>query len=237
MRTTYATLSELNMLYSSASDYTTEAQENAQTLSFELVNSFLNSTLNIPPTGQIGILKIAQAKFYQWILETSNIGYTEELTNLYNANAEMLKGIQQDQLTVPGYQYSNENAGYHIVEQSSAAGILHIMPNQLPNYPAKYKIVITTGGAVRSGNVRYSVYRDDDISTAVQTNITAKFELRTLFDGYAGTLAFLDSPTVLFNGTFVANDYFWIECVPQYQVDTAPPAEANKSIVQGRVVY
>lgn len=223
---TYASLTELATMYTQTNDYTTNEKENAQQMSFDLVNSFISSEITIPYSPAFdgegsripGILKVIQSKFFQYLLETSNIGYTEESQKLYDATVKMCQKLTQNEMTLPGVTHNSKDLGFKITELNcvDAKGNLYIQGGCYANLPVFYKIVITHSGTVRSGNVTYSVYRSDDLSIPLCTSQVAKYTYAPLIGTSAlpANVYTIDTVMVAFDGEWTIDDFIWIEGQP-----------------------
>jgi len=175
----YINDTEIANMYPNYSEFTTAQVEEAKEKSYGLVNSFLNSKLVLPAVSDSGdypeILKIIQIGFLRWILETSNVGYTDELQKLYNSMSDMAKKITQNELTLPDIEKFYQQVGWHVSNFSnvSISGSFVELSGGPPEYIKRYTVLIVSGGY--SDNVVYDVYRSDS-STAVESGLAGKYD-------------------------------------------------------------
>jgi len=224
---TYITLTEANELYPLSSDYTSSLQAEALSQSYGLVNSHISSELRIPaikPDGQApSILKIAQCKFYRYLLEFSNMGFTEENQNLYNTTAEMLSKITANELTVPDLQTYPTDIGWHLVDQSITNGSIYARgspPTQRTQYNVSF---YHTGSAYPTASYMKFTRTDSD---------TVKATMTGSYDWVALTLD-TESIELRFDGHFTASDSFGVLGIPR--VDNM--STTKHVIKQGKVYY
>lgn len=242
--TTYITSSEMSLFYTDYSEHSAEIQAEALSSSYSLVNSFLNPEVKIPYVapwdgvsqsieGVPAILKIAQAQFCQYLCQFSNLGYTEELQSQYEATADMLRGIQEGELGIPGSSISEAQLGWTLASQTTASssGYVHILnPGYYPyNYYQTVEVVIdstTSGLQPYHGTFNPTTYatyktRRPNISSSYQeTGLKADNQWQTITDG---------GPTISFEGFFDEGDVFIFKGVPTNAQNVEEPAG---SIVQ-----
>jgi hypothetical protein len=204
----YITLTEANRLYPLAADYSSSLQGDALSASYGLVNSFVSSELRIPaisPDGQSpSILKIAQLKFYKYILEFSNMGQTDENQELYDKTAEMLSKITQNELTVPDVQTFPTDIGWHLINQSIANGSAFIRGGY-PSVRTQVNVnFYHTGSAYPTASYMKFVRTDSD---SVIATMTGSYDWASLT---------LDDVSVelRYDGKFSASDSFGILGIP-----------------------
>lgn len=212
--TTYITSTEANYLYNNDASFTANQRTNALTVSFGLVNDYLNSALAVPVmtewdgTSTIeapSVLKVAQGRFYQWILETGNIGHTDELQALFDSVKEMVQGITANEIAVSTAMVFEAEAGWHITSITRGTGFettggVYVRGTP-PTYRSFYRITTAgigegeahdTGGYVADEDFTWTAYRSDDdaarVSTQVPTwewqSVDSAFEIR--WDGQWG---------------------------------------------------
>lgn len=136
--TTYITAAEAQSYFTSFKDYgddpTLAALSDRQTLaltaSFGLVNSYISSKLAVPVVGEWDgastifapePLKMLQAQFAQYLLEFGNVGYTEELNNLYQSVVAQCRAITQNELVVNQAEVFESQVGWHITSRTNSA--------------------------------------------------------------------------------------------------------------------
>lgn len=219
----YITIDEARLLYPNLDDYEPEQIQIALDASFSLVNSFLDATIKIPAIDNAGgipyILKIHQAKFFQYVLEGTNIGYSDELKNLYDATAAQLKQITVNELIVSEIQTTSVEIGWNVVDYKSAAGKVYVDGTPPPyNYSLNFKCI--TGGYPQE--TKWDVYRSD--SDEVFVTVNGSFEWTSVEN--TGLLFRLD-------GQFVIDDGFTVQGIP----DTKNIVSAKPIIKQSTIQY
>lgn len=240
--TSFITSIELAYFYPQSTDYTTDEINNALSGSCGLVMSYLNSNLSLtPPYEKDGngsypeILKINQAQFARWILETSNVGYTDELQNLYNATADVVGKISQNEITIPSVKHYGTETGWKIskIINSGSLGYAYLKAGQVPTSPTQYKLVCTSVGTnyVDSNAVTFNVYTD--YSASPICTCTATYLYNNIISNYSGTISF-DSLDMMFIGQWTNGDIIYVNGVPAEMVN------ANKddlTLKQGYILY
>lgn len=230
----FLTDTEFELFYPQAIDYDATTKANALSGSAGLVNSYLNTTLKVPEGDKSPyILKIAQSQFARYILEFGNVGETDDVRNMYNNTADMVKAITQNELSIPTVTNYPGTVGFNIVERSVASTGYITIRDGSPNNVCNYKLLCTTGGQVASGNVRFSVFRDDNIDSALVTNVEVSLIYNNVLRDYSGTL-YIDDLEVSFSGQFTSGDYFIISAVPYESINET--VEDNK-LQQGYILY
>jgi phage gp36-like protein len=115
----YLTKEDAPLYFSNITEFESVQIEKALEKACSLVNSFLHPDIPLPAIaadGTIpGILTIAQARFTQWILESANQGYTEELQNLYQSTASMLAKLTNEELKLSEVK-NKPNSAIHQAE-------------------------------------------------------------------------------------------------------------------------
>ena len=222
---TYITSTEANYFFNGDTNYTSAQKTNALTVSFGLVNDFVNPVLKIPVVGEWDgestieapqVLKVAQGSFYQWVLERGNHGYTDELNDLYNATAEMLRSLTQNELSAAVAQTYAHEAGWHITSVTRTANVGEVyVRGTSPLIRKNYKIVISTGGSaeyVAGGTASFDAYRSDTEAAVVSAQLL-DFEWKTVHDTFE----------IRFDGQWNNGDTIRIVGIPESKVDTVSP--------------
>lgn len=223
--TSYITKDEAYLFYPQAADYSEEQVDLALNTSFSLVNSFLDSNLKLPAINSSGdipyILKLHQAKFLQYVLESMNIGYSDELKNLYDSTAEALKKLTQNELTVSEIQITPIEIGWNIKEikfqKPGAAVNIKGVPPEI-SYTLNFKCISPGFPADTS----WEIYRSD--SPLLFKTINGSFDWTTI----EGTTL-----SVRFDGEFTIGDEFTVYGQP----DTKKVVSPNRILKQSEVLY
>jgi hypothetical protein len=127
----YLSTTEATERFPNDVDYSAPQRASALIQSFSLVNSFLDSKLNVPVLcGWDGettetapdILKIVQGMFYTWLLQTSNVGYPEEMNTLFAEAVGFAKKITENELSISGAMTFEREVGWHIVKKTQVTG-------------------------------------------------------------------------------------------------------------------
>ncbi|MCA9313180.1 hypothetical protein KDA08_02525 [Candidatus Saccharibacteria bacterium] len=243
---TYISAAEASLYYSEYAEHSAGVQAEALSASFGLVNSFLNPAIKIPYVapwdgvsqtvdGVAPILKITQARFCQWICQSNNVGYTDELQALYEATAEMLRALQGGELGIPDTTITDAQTGWALASQTCASGVMHILQPDiyLHSYPMSVEIVIDS---VSSGLQPYhSTFNSS-------TYATYKYRFPSISSSYIDTGIKADNQwqyipdagvSVMFEGFFSPNESFLLRGVPDTAVNVA---EAPRGIIQRQLL-
>lgn len=231
---TYITAAEATTAYPQDQDYSAGQRSLALTTSYGLVNGYVSSKLAIPIVAKWDgestisapeVLKECQHQFYQWKLESINNGWTQELQNKFDAAVKLASGITQDQLTEPGAETYEHQAGWHITKITNADsnGTCEVT-GAAPSLSMFYRIVITTGGYAGSGAIVFDAYRSD-LGTAHKSGLAGSFISWTSID---------DGLSIRFDGQWKAADEIRIAGVPHEQVNAAAKSNTLKT---GAIAY
>jgi len=246
--TTYVTDAQMSLFYSEWEDHSVDVQAEALTSSYGMVNAFLNPVVQIPYTppwngtdqtieGVPAILKTCQARFAQWIAQSANVGYTDELQELYDSTVEILRGIQAGELGIPGTSISEEQTGWAVTAQSCASGTVHILNPDAYYHSTPWTVELVMDHAT-SGLLPYHStfnsssyasykYRFPNISTDwQQTGQAADNQWVTIPDA---------SLTISFEGSFNPNETFIIRGIPKnaQNVNEAPRGIVQRPLTRG----
>lgn len=224
---TYITSTEANYFFTNDSDYATNVKSNALETSFGMVNTYIAPTIELPVIGQwdgIGdtldspkLLKVCQARFYQWILESGNMGHTDELQNLYEATAEILRGIRQEDFALPTSK-SADMVGWHIIERDSESNGEMLCKGLAPTLSQTYQIEITTGGY--PSDIIYDVYRSDS-NTAILTDQVGSFDWGNVNGEF----------DIRFDGQHSADEYYVVRGIPSSDVTVPTDSKTIKQTI------
>lgn len=189
MITTYLSSTDAELYYpesSGTSNYSAALKALALKDSFGLVNRFIESKYRAPIIGDwdgessttsISELRIAQSRFYRWILEYSNIGESVEAKDVFNGIVDFCNQIRQKQIDMGGATYPNE-VGWNITEitQDSNIGGIQIR-GSAPLFKTHYLLTVTSTGTnyVGDGALTFTVTRDDT-ATARETDTVATYD-------------------------------------------------------------
>ncbi len=156
--TTYITSAEATYFYDDA-NYAAAEKSQALTISFGLLNGYLNSALEIPIVPEwngsdttitaSAVLKLGQGKFYEYLLRRGEVGDTPEVKDVFNAAVEYVQSITQEQLTIPSAGTYEREVGWHLVSKSNTGGGDCFIKGSAPSYNQHIKLVIT-GAATAS---------------------------------------------------------------------------------------
>lgn len=244
--TTYITAAEAALYYSEYTEHSSGVQSEALASSYGLVNSFLNPAIKLPYTapwdgvsqsiqGVSPILKITQARFCQWICQTNNVGYTEELQALYESTADMLRSLQAGELGIPDVTVVEAQTGWSLASQSCASGTVHILNHDayLNSYPMSVEIVIDSAS---SGLQPYhSTFNPT-------TYATYKYRFPSISSSYIASAQAANNQwhyipdaglTIMFEGFFSPDESFLFRGIPDSAINTA---EAPRGIVQRQLL-
>lgn len=219
----YITMDEAYNLYPNTEEYAPEQQESALQTSFSLVNSFLDGSYNVPVVmtdGNVpGILKIAQARFLQWVLEHSNHGWSQELDNLFNSTAEMCRKLGANELLISEVATTGQELGWNITSTDFDLGKVFVS-GVAPEIETDYTFTMTVSGTHYVADTEWNVVRSD--SATIVYNITGDYEWQDV-DGYL---------QIRFDGQFIGGETFSVKGVP----DTSN-VTSNKPIIKQSTIY
>ncbi len=212
MVTSYITMDEAVLLYPNVNDFDAEQQEIALETSFSMVNSFLDGNLNIPVIMQDGeipaVLKVSQARFFQWVLEHSNQrGWTEELQNLHDFTAEFLSKLGANELLISEVVTSPSEVGWNVVDTSLTLGKVFVL-GLAPAVQTEYTFACTHSGTQYVADSTFDVTRSD--SSSVLYSLTGSFDWQQV-----------DSESYLyvrFDGQFLSGEGFTVKGMPNKNV-------------------
>jgi hypothetical protein len=206
-------------------DYDPEQQSNALSVSFSFVNSYLDSTLNVPAIlvdGSVpAILKVLQSRFYQWVLETSNHGWSQELQNLYDSISESCRKITLNEILVSEIQITSQEIGWNIVDGNCAAGQVFVSGNAPLEVNNLVFTVVSTGTTYVADTI-FETKRSD--SNAVFATINGDFDWQVVGVSYLN---------IRFDGQFTSGETFSVKGVP----DTLNVVSSKLIIQQSSVLY
>lgn len=238
--TTYITAVEATLFYSD-SQYDSNSKTQALELSFGLLNGYLNSALQIPIVPEWNgsdaslespaVLKIAQGKFYEYLLRRGAVGDTPSVVEVFDAAVLFAQSITQEQLTVPEAQTFPREAGWHIVSKSNTGGGDVFIRSIAPTYTEGLKMVITNAASASyPGTFTYSLYAPARSASTVSTgNATATTWLNVT--GPDGNTVF----EIRWIGKWTNADYVEFYGVAEEQVDS--PAPQRNTIQQSTAAY
>jgi hypothetical protein len=210
----YLTLDETLLFYPNASEYASEQQAIALETSYSLVNSFLDSTLTLPAIdegGNIpGILKLMQSRFYQYILESSNHGYSDELKKLFDATAETLNKITQNELIVSEVQITAKEIGWNISENNLTAGQVFVS-GDAPLEVNNFVFTVISTGTTFVADAIFEVKRSD--SDIVFSTINGDFDWQVVGISYLN---------IRFDGQFTSGETFSVRGTPNTKEVVSP---------------
>ena len=221
--TSYITMDEAYNLYPPTEEYEAEQQTAALETSFSLVNSFLDGTMNVPVImveGSVpGILKIVQARFLQWVLESANHGWSEEIQNLFDSTSEMCRKIGADELLVSEVSTTASEIGWNIIDSSTLLGTVYV-DGAPPELETTYTFTCTVSGTNYVADTTWDVVRSD--SDTVLYSLVGSYDWQ-LVDDYL---------YVRFDGQFTGGESFVVRGIP-YTADV----KSTKPVIKQSSVY
>jgi len=222
--TTYITMDEATNFYPNTTEYEAEQQVAALATSFSLVNSFLDSSLNVPVIVQDGsvpgILKVVQARFLQWVLESGNHGWSQELQSLFDSTAEICRKLGANELLVSEVSTTSSEIGWNVIESNLTLGKVWV-EGVAPELETEYTFTCTTSGTNYVADTEWEVTRTD--SDTVLYTLTGDFDWQSV-DDYL---------YVRFDGQFLSGETFTVLGVP----DTFDVKSINPVIKQSTINY
>lgn len=242
MITTYITSSEATALYAD-SIYDSGDKTQALEISFGLVNGYINSSLKVPIVPEWNgsdtsldapaVLKLAQGKFYEYLLRRGEVGDTPDVIEVFNAAVEFCKSISQEELTVPEGGTFPKEVGWHIVAKSNTGGgDCYVRSLGLPSWNETIKLVITNAAsATYPGTFTYTLQAPSRQSANVSTGNATSFDWLSIASLPDGNRPF----ELRWEGKWTNNDYVEIRAVAADMVDASPPQ--RNTLQQGKVAY
>ena len=219
----YLTLDEASKFFHNANEYNTDQQQLALDASYSLVNSFLSSNIPLPAItsdGKIpGILKLQQAKFFQYVLEFSNQGQTEELQQLFDKTAEFLAKLTKNELLISEVQTTAIEIGWNIQDTTLTKGEIFVK-GVPPEDKTTFRFVCSTAGYTASA--KFNIYRSD--SDQVYGTITGSYDWQVVG---------ISNLYIRFDGQFDFDEEFVITGIPY----TQKKASAKAQFQQSEIIY
>lgn len=221
---TYIKLDEALTLFPHGREYDPEQQSKALEGSFSLVNSFLPSNIKVPVIQDDGktpaILQIFQVKFFQWILETSNQGYTDELNNLYNATSEALGKLTTNELLISEATITTPEIGWSIIENSVTGGSVFVQ-GVADVLPYTLTFTVSSTGVNYADTTVFEVKKSN--SDTVIGTITGSSDYQTVLNTTLG---------IFFDGQFANGEYFKVKNLPETK-----QIISNNPVIQQSDIY
>jgi hypothetical protein len=244
---TYVTSTEMTYFYAQFLDYLTTERTEALKVSYGLTNSFLSSAVRVPAVqawdGEAeevnapAILKLAQARFCQYLLEQHNMGWTDESQNLYDGNVAMLRDVREGELNVESVQVSLAQSGWTIVGADSDTGTLNVLAPSVYgyDYPVTYLIEIDSQDDglypySTNNDSQYATYKWKELGDSAWRDTEQK--CRPRWDS-VGT----HSLSILFEGKFDGGDSWTIRAEPLTGVNTADSQNPSRQLASSRLHY
>lgn len=222
---TYLTTADALLLFPNDAEYGSDVKAKALTLSYSMVNSFLDPVITVPALDKDGsapgILQIHQAKFYQWILESANHGWSEELQNLYDSTRDALKMITEQDIFVSELQVSAHEIGWILQDNDLTSGKVFIydITGYEPSLEITYKFVVTTEGY--AGSVVLTYYGPNS-ATALGTITDLDGDYVQVGDTFL---------YIRLSGEFIQDEEFDIKGVPQPEIVASNKPQLQQSIL------
>lgn len=222
---TYLSASDALLLFPNDAEYGTDVKAKALTLSYSMVNSFLDPVIKVPAVnsdGSIpGIIQVHQSKFYQWILESANHGWSEELQNLHDATRDALKMITEQDIFVSEVQVSASEIGWLMVDNTLTSGKVFIydLTGYEPVQEITYKFVVTTAGYA---DLVILTYYGPNSATALGT-----------VEGLDGDYVQVGSTNlyIRLSGLFIDSEEFNIKGIPQPEIVASNKNQLQQSVL------
>lgn len=238
--TTYMTSAEATIFYED-SLYAAGEKSQALSISFGLVNSHLNSALNVPAVSEWNgsdtsvtapaVLKLGQAKFYEYLLRRGEVGDTPDVLAVYESARLFAREITQEELTLPESTTFEREVGWHVVAKSNAGGGDVFIRGSAPAWSEHLKIVITNAAtATYPGTFTYTLTWPSRSATSSTGNATS-FDWLSIAALPDGTRPF----ELRWVGKWTNNDYVEIRGVAADMVDATPPQ--RNTLQQSTVSY
>lgn len=239
--TTYITSAEATIFYDDA-NYSAGEKSQALSLSFRLLNSYLNAALQVPIVPEWNgsdtslaapaVLQLGQGKFYEYLLRRGEVGDTPEVKAVFDAAVEFAQSVVQEQLTIPAAGTYEREVGWHIVSKSNAGGGDVYITGGVPQYNEKIKLVISNAAtASYPGTFTYTMQAPSRQSANVSTSNATSFYWLDIAALPDGTKPF----QIRWEGKWTTADYVEIMGVAPDMVNASPPP--RDTIEQGTVAY
>lgn len=239
--TTYMTSAEATIFYED-SLYASGEKSQALTISFGLVNSHLNSALNVPAVSEWNgsdtsltapaVLKLGQAKFYEYLLRRGEVGDTPDVAQVYESARAFAREITQEELTLPESTTYEREVGWHIVAKSNTGGGDCFIRGGSPSYSEHLKLVITNAASASyPATFTYTLQAPSRQSANVSTGNATAFTWLTIAALPDGSRPF----ELRWVGKWTNNDYVEIRGVAPDMVDAQPPQ--RNTLQQSTVNY
>lgn len=241
MITTYITSAEATIFYDDA-NYVAGDKSQALTISFGLVQGYLNSSLNIPIVPEWNgtdtalsapaVLKLCQAKFYEYLLRRGEVGDTPDVKEQFDAAVEFAQSIVQEQLTVPEAGTYERETGWHIVAKSNAGGGDVFIRGTPPSLNQQVKVVITNAvSATYPATFTYTLSEPWKQSANTSTGNATSFDWLSIATLLDGTQPF----ELRWTGKWTNGDYVEFFGVASDMVNADPPQ--RNTLQQSMVAY
>ena len=225
--TSYITEAEGALHFPSASEYSAAQRTEALETSFSMVNSFLNSTVNLPAIAEDGtipgLLKVGQVRFYQWILESANQGWTEDGQALHDNNAEFLSKLTNNELLISELQDTARDIGWTLQATDVTDGYVYIK-GYPPAVETELIFTVSSSGTkyIATDEVTFTVKRRDTEGT--YATFTADYDwVQPIGTEYI---------ELRFDGQFTADETFTVKGIPS----TSDIASTNQVIKQSTLL-
>jgi len=239
--TTYITSTEATSGYDDALYGVTEKSQ-ALSLSFMLVNSYIDGKLQVPVIAEWngsdatinapGALKLAQIKGYEYLLRRGEVGDTPQVLAVFEAFREFCQSISQNELTLPSATTFESEVGWHIVGKSNTGGGDCFVRGASPSLNQHVKIVITNAAtASYPGTFTYTLQEPSRSAANTSTGNATSFNWTNI-----AALSDLSRPFELrWVGKWTNSDYVEIRGVAADMVDSVPPQ--RNELQQSRIAY
>jgi len=231
----YVTSTETERYYSTFGQYDATDQSEALATSFGLVNSYIAPEVKIPAVtewdGQAqavnapAVLKLAQARFIQYLLEFQNVGYTTEGQELFDSIVAILRGIVDGDLSIPGTEQTNVQTGWSQPYVSCSRGFITINNpgSYSPAYPVTYQIEIDSDSTSLNpygdyNTTDYATFKWREYGDADWREEEVKADRRWSYIGNHGL-------TIAFTGIFAMGDTWNLLATPAQQATAVRPSQ------------
>ena len=230
----YITDSELQVMFPQAADFSSEQRENAINQSGNMVMAYIRTELhpivqaNLETGNFPYILKMAQLQFARYVLEFSNVGYTEELDNLYKSTADICAKITKNELNIPGESHNSKDLGWQIVNVTVAdSSAFAEARGGVPQVYQSWELEFIS-------STHFKVTRDDGSILAASQQIFYNW-YNILYGSELDAPAPVDASLEMrFTGTWTVGDKIKIVGVPYEHINTP---ESSDGISSGRIIY
>lgn len=239
--TTYITSAEATYFYDDAG-YKAGEKSQALTISFGLVNSYLNAAINVPAVPEWNgsdttitspaVLKLSQGKFYEYLLRRGEVGDTPEVLAQFEGAKDFVKAITQEDLTIPSAGTFEREVGWHIVSKSNAGGGDVFVRGSSPSLNQHLKLVITNAASASyPGTFTYTLQEPSRSASNTSTGNATSFDWTNIAALTDGSRPF----ELRWVGEWTNSDYVEIRGVANDMVDATPPP--RNVIQQSSVAY